>query len=147
MKAETAEKIAKIIPRLGGDDTDTLASVAAIKRVLESAGLTLHDLAKRVHAGDGFRMQPVTRAEMDDVFRPKPFKTNSRSGRPIVPADPSNYQFVIAVVPFLLDESLSENERQFVEHMRNGARRQMEAFRMTVPQRKRWTDILAHNGF
>lgn len=147
MKSETAEKIAKIIPRLGGDDTDTLASVAAIKRILEAAGLTLHDLAKVISARGSLVVTTVNATSMDDVFRPKPYKTNSRSGRPIRPADPSNYQFVIAVVPFLLDESLSENERQFAELMRNGARRQAEGFRMTVPQRKRWTDILTAFGF
>ncbi|MGU3387227.1 hypothetical protein ACLBYG_22145 [Methylobacterium sp. D53M] len=46
MKADLAEKLSKLIPRLATDqDGEKVATVHAIQRVLNAAGLDFHDLA------------------------------------------------------------------------------------------------------
>lgn len=148
MTPEVAEKIAKMIPMLGsGMDGDVVAAARAIGRVLESNSLSFHDLAKTIQSRGTITMTTITANSMDDIFRQPPYRTNPSTGRPTQPQDVAHWQYVIAVVPFLLDENLSERERQFVLTMRTGARRQEAAFRMTVPQRKRWTDILTAFNF
>jgi hypothetical protein len=53
MRGATAipDKVLKMIPRLASDhDGEVVATVAAIRRTLEGAGLSLHDLAAAVSA-------------------------------------------------------------------------------------------------
>lgn len=47
----TAERLAKLLPLLTSDrDGEVLAAVAAIRRTLDAAGLTVHDLAAAIGA-------------------------------------------------------------------------------------------------
>jgi hypothetical protein len=49
---ELASRLAKLIPRLASThDGEVLATVAAIRRTLESAGLSIHDLAAALTIG------------------------------------------------------------------------------------------------
>ena len=46
---EVRDKLAKLVPRLASDqDGEVVATVAAIRRVLQSAALDLHDLAETI---------------------------------------------------------------------------------------------------
>lgn len=63
--APVAPKIAKLIPRLASDhDGEVVATVRAIRRTLESAGLDLHALAAEL--GDGITSEhgPTTWQEL-----------------------------------------------------------------------------------
>jgi len=73
-----ATQIGKLIPRLASDhDGEVVATVRAIMRVLKTAGLDLHDLARVIKlpgAGDGDEpdwrtLLRACRAHMDELTR------------------------------------------------------------------------------
>jgi len=68
--APVADRLAKLIPRLASDhDGEVLATVGAIRRTLDGANLTLHDLAKVLTASTPMHREIGTAAEMLDLLR------------------------------------------------------------------------------
>jgi hypothetical protein len=64
---ELATRVAKLIPRLGSThDGEVIATVAAIRRTLGSAGLDLHDLARIVATNLPHRARYSTRDDVPD---------------------------------------------------------------------------------
>lgn len=147
MSAECAAKVAKMIPRLASDhDGEVVATVKAIVRVLESGGATLHDLAAAIEprrAGDLYDDLRAAAAATMKTPRPE----WKRHGPPRRPPDPTNSIYIIQIVPHLLDGDLSEREKDFINHIRRGARAQGPDFRMTQKQKAWFESILDHNGF
>ena len=78
------DKCAKLVRLLGSDnDGEVLAVIAALKRVLASVGLDLHDLAKRIvdppgsraggsYYSSGWRREPKPQPEPERHPKPKP---------------------------------------------------------------------------
>ncbi|MCO5132450.1 MAG: hypothetical protein M9932_18165 [Xanthobacteraceae bacterium] len=63
--APVAPKLAKLIPRLASDhDGEVVATVRAIRRTLESAGLDLHALAAGLDGGGTSGREPNTWQEL-----------------------------------------------------------------------------------
>lgn len=63
--APVAPKIAKLIPRLASDhDGEVVATVRAIRRTLEGAGLDLHALAAGLGGDDAPKHEPTSWQEL-----------------------------------------------------------------------------------
>ena len=62
LRPDTGAKLTRLLPRLASDsDGEVLATVAALRRTLDRAGLDLHDLAARLKDPPQ-RAQPAQRA-------------------------------------------------------------------------------------
>jgi hypothetical protein len=60
---ETKDRLLKIIPMLGSDNEgEILATVFAIKRVLEASKFTMHDLAKSIRSNETREDEIIRRA-------------------------------------------------------------------------------------
>src|SRR6516162_8073878 len=65
--SDLGERVAKLIPRLASThDGEVIATVAAIRRTLGSAGLDLHDLARIVATNLPHRARYSTRDDVPD---------------------------------------------------------------------------------
>lgn len=148
LTAECAAKVAKMIPRLASDhDGEVVATVKAIVRVLESSGATLHDLAAAIEPRRAGDLYDDLRAAAAATMKQQRPAAPTRHGPPSRPADVTNHLYIIDIVRNLVDCDLSERERDFVEKLRAGARRQGANLRMTPKQAAWFESIIAHNGF
>lgn len=68
--AAIAPKLGKLIPRLASDhDGELIATISAIRRTLDAAGLDLHDLAETISApADRPRVEQPTDSDFPSMF-------------------------------------------------------------------------------
>lgn len=114
LEPATIVKLTKLIPRLASEhDGEVVATVRAIRRVLERSGASLHDLSSSFGAG----------AVQDDAL-------------------PVSHNDILRIGPYLLENcDLSDREREFVLSLVIWARRKRTNFTVTDKQADWWLAI------
>lgn len=124
---EAIERIRKVVPRLSSDsEGEVLGTVAALRRILASAGHDFHDLANEVGAAPIY----VDRI----VYRERPV--------PVLDEEDGWYTpdrlHIIAQGTSLMQRNLLPHEADYVAQMLASARDDEREFQMTVKQMKWW---------
>lgn len=116
LEPATILKLGKLIPRLASEhDGEVVATVRAIRRVLESAGASLHDLSSAFGSAED--------------------RSNTL---------PVSHEDVLRVGPYLLEHcELNDREREFVLSLVIWARRKRRKFTVTEKQAAWWAVILS----
>lgn len=138
MRSECADKISKMVGLLGSDnDGDVVVAARGMKRILETSGYTLSDLADVISG----RRKVVPLALKKDVQAPIS-SYDKLGGVHLI-----DFRRVIDITPRLLDTpGLKRTEVEFLNTMRQGARKQSSSFRMTQKQIEIWNQIVKRAG-
>lgn len=112
----TLDKLSKLFPRLASDhDGEVVATVRAIRRVLDSSGASLHDLSSAFQPGSD--EQSISLVDHAQVMR---------------------------LGPYLLNQcDLNDREQEFVASLVLWARRKRKKFSVTEKQAAWWAVIVS----